>query len=40
MYEISKYNTNFLDLNASIREGYLVTDLYFKEMDRHQYLHY
>ena len=24
----------------SIRESHLVTDLYFKEMDRHQYLRY
>ena len=26
-YEISKDNINFLDLNVSIRESYLVTDL-------------
>ena len=38
--EISKDNTNFLDLNVSIRESRLVTDLPFKEMDHHQYLHY
>ena len=34
-YEISKDNINFLDLNISIRKSHLVTDLYFKEMDRH-----
>ena len=39
-YEISKDNINFLDLNVSIRESQLVTDLYFKETDRHQYLHF
>ena len=38
-YEISKDNINFLELNVSIRESHLVTDLYFKETDRHQYLH-
>ena len=31
---------NFLDLNVSIRESHLLNDLYFKETDRHQYLHY
>ena len=37
-----KYNPKFylLDLNVSISESNLVTDLYFKETDRHQYLNY
>ena len=39
-YEISKDNINLLVLNVSIKESHLVTYLYFKEMDRHQYLHY
>ena len=33
-YEISKDNVNFLDLNVSIRESHLVTDLYFKYSSR------
>ena len=39
-FEISKDNTNLPDLNISKRESNLVTDLYFKAMNCHQYLHY
>ena len=39
MFKISIDNINFLDLNVSIRESHLVNDLYFKEMNCHQYLH-
>ena len=35
-----KDNIDFLDLNISKRDSHLVTDLYFKETDRYQYLHY
>ena len=31
---------NFLDLNVSLRNGAISTDLYVKPTDGHQYLHY
>ena len=39
-YETSKERVNFLDLNLSIRNGAISTDLYIKPTDGHQYLHY
>ena len=39
-YEISKEMVNFLDLNVSIKNGAISTDLYIKPTDGHQYLHY
>ena len=39
-YETSKERVNVLDLNVSIRNGAISTDLYIKSTDGHQYLHY
>ena len=39
-YETSKNNVAFLDLNVSLRDGAIYTDLYIKPTDGHQYLHY
>ena len=39
-YETSKEKVNFLDLNVSMRNGTISTDLYIKPTDGHQYLHY
>ena len=39
-YEKSKDNINFLDVAIKIKEGKLITDLYCKPTDGHQYLHY
>ena len=39
-YETSEERVNFLDLNVSIRNGAISTDLYIKPTDGHQYLHY
>ena len=39
-YETSKEMVNFLDLNVSLRNGAISTDLYVKPTDGHQYLHY
>ena len=39
-YETSKKNVNFLDLNVSLRDGAIHTNLYIKATDGHQYLHY
>ena len=39
-YETSKKRVNFLDLNVSIRNGAISTDLYIKPTDGHQYLDY
>ena len=38
-YETSKERVNFLDLNVSLRNGAISTDLYVKPTDGHQYLH-
>ena len=38
-YETSEERVNFLDLNVSIRNGAISTDLYIKPTDGHQYLH-
>ena len=35
-----KERINFLDLNVSLRNGAISTDLYVKPTDGHQYLHY
>ena len=39
-YETSKNNVNSLDLNVSLRDGAIPTDLYIKPADGHQHLHY
>ena len=39
-YETSKERVNFLDLNASLRNGAISTSLYVKPRDGHQYLHF
>ena len=39
-YETSKERVNFLDLNVSLRNGKISTDLYVKPIDGHQYHHY
>ena len=39
-YETSKNNINFLDLNVSLRDDAIHTDLYIKPTDGHQYLQY
>ena len=39
-YETSEKRVNFLDLNVSIRNGAISTDLYFQPTVGHQYLHY
>ena len=40
IYETSENNVNFLDLNVSLRDVAIHTDLYIKPTDGHQYLHY
>ena len=37
---MSKERVNFLDLNVSLRNGAISTDLYVKPTDGHQYLYY
>ena len=39
-YEKSKEKINFLDVAIKIKEGKIITDLYCKPRDGHQYLHY
>ena len=39
-FEKSKEKINFLDAVIKIKEGRIITDLYCKPMDGHQYLHY
>ena len=39
-YESSKESTAFLDLKVSIKNIKIITDLYVKSTDSHQYLHY
>ena len=39
-YETSSGTVNFLDLNVSLRNGVIHTDLYIKPTDCHHYLHY
>ena len=39
-YETSSCTVNFLDLNVSLKNGTLHTDLYIKPTDGHQYLRY
>ena len=39
-YETSKKKINFLDLNVSLKNGAISTDLYVKLTNEHQYLHY
>ena len=39
-YEKSKEKINFLDLVIKLTDGKIITDLYCKPTDSHQYLHY
>ena len=39
-YEYSKNEINFLDLKVEFKEGSLVTNVYIKPRNRHQYLHH
>ena len=39
-YEPSKESIAFLDLKVSFKNSKIITDLYVKSTDRHQYLHY
>ena len=39
-YEYSKNEINFLDLKVEFEEGSLVTNVYIKPRNRHQYLHH
>ena len=38
-YESSQKRLAFLDLNVSLENGRITTDLYIKSADCHQYLH-
>ena len=38
-YESSQRKVAFLDLNVSLENGCITTDLYTKSTDCHQYLH-
>ena len=39
-YESSKESITFLDLKVSVKNSKIITDLFVKSTDRHQYLHY
>ena len=39
-FETSKEGVNLLDLNVSVRNGKISTELYVKPIDGHQYLQY
>ena len=39
-HQDSKKEIPFLDLKVGIKNGNITTDLYVKDTDRHQYLHY
>ena len=39
-YETSSCTVNFLDLNVSLKNGTLHTDLYIKPTNSHRHLHY
>ena len=39
-YESSKESIAFLDLKVSVKNSKIITDLYVKSTDCHQYLHY
>ena len=38
--EISSFAVNFLDVNISLKNGAIHTDLYIKQTDDYQFLHY
>ena len=40
MYETSQNSVNFLDLNVSLKDGGVFTDLDIKPADGHHFLHY
>ena len=39
-YELSKESIAFLDLKVSVKNSKIITDIYVKSTDRHQYPHY
>ena len=39
-YETSKERANFLNLNVSLKNGAVSTDLYAESTNGHKYLHY
>ena len=39
-YETSKERANFLNLNVSLKNGAISTDLYAKSANGYKYLHY
>ena len=39
-HEYSKEEIPFFDLKVGIKNSIIRTDLYVKDTDRHQYLHY
>ena len=39
-YESNKESITFLDLKVSVKNSKIITGLYVKFTDRHQYLHY
>ena len=39
-YESSKESIPFLDVKVSVKNSKIITDLYLKSTDRHQYRHY
>ena len=39
-YETSQNSVDFLDLNVSLKDGAIFTDLHIKPTDGHQFLHY
>ena len=39
-FEFDKENINYLDVNINLSNGQLMTNMYIKPTDRHQYLDY
>ena len=39
-YETSQNSANFLDINVSLKDGAIFTDLHIRPTDGHQFLHY
>ena len=39
-YETTQNSLNFLDLNVSLKDGAVLTDLHIEPTDGHQFLHY
>ena len=40
LHETSRESIAFLDLKGSVKNSKIITDLYAKSTDHHQYLHY